>query len=93
MADLHESKLDAILKAIEASIARIGALENLALGVGISQGAGIPHSIQHIAIDSATTLPPQKNDCSNQNLSGGIPKFRKPRVSLREKFDSIQSKF
>jgi hypothetical protein len=30
MADSHESKLDAVLKAIEALTARTGALENLA---------------------------------------------------------------
>jgi hypothetical protein len=38
MANLHESKLDVVLKAIEALTARTGALENLASGVGTSQG-------------------------------------------------------
>ena len=42
MANLHESKLDAVLKAIEALTARIEALENLASGVGTSTKAEIP---------------------------------------------------
>jgi hypothetical protein len=42
MDDSPESKLDAILKAIEALTIRIGALENLASGIGISSGAEIP---------------------------------------------------
>jgi hypothetical protein len=37
MANSHESKLDVVLKAIEALTARTGALENLALGVGTSK--------------------------------------------------------
>jgi hypothetical protein len=37
MSNLHESKLDAVLKAIEALTAKIGALENLASGIGTTR--------------------------------------------------------
>ena len=42
MANAQESKLDAVLKAIEALTARTRALENLALGIDTSLGAKIP---------------------------------------------------
>jgi hypothetical protein len=44
MADSLESKLDAVLKAIEALAARTRAFENLALRVVTSLGAEIPHA-------------------------------------------------
>jgi hypothetical protein len=93
MANSHESKLNAVLKAIEALIVRIGALENLASGVAISQGAEIPQSMQHVAVKGPTPLPSQRNNRSNQNLGGGATKFKEPRVNLPEKFDGTQSKF
>jgi hypothetical protein len=93
MADSHESNLDAVLKATEALIARTGALENLASGVGTSPGAKIPQLTQHVAVEGPTPLPSQRNNCSNQNLDGGGAKYREPRVSLPEKFNDIQSKF
>jgi hypothetical protein len=34
-----------------------------------------------------------ENNCSNQNLDGGVAKFKEARVSLSEKFDGIRSKF
>jgi hypothetical protein len=42
MADPHESKLDAVLKAIEALIGRTKALENLTSRVNTSLGVKIP---------------------------------------------------
>jgi hypothetical protein len=42
MANSQESKLDVVLKAIEALTARTRALENLALGIGTSPRAEIP---------------------------------------------------
>jgi hypothetical protein len=42
MADLHELKLYAILKTIEALTTRTGALENLALIIGTNPRAEIP---------------------------------------------------
>jgi hypothetical protein len=93
MADSHASKLAAVLKAIEALIARIGALENLASEVGISQGAKILQPMQHVAIEGPTPLPSQGNNCSNQNLGGGATNLKKPRISLSENFDGTQSKF
>jgi hypothetical protein len=93
MADLHESKLNAVLKAIEALTARSGALENFASGVGTSPRAKIPQPTQHVVVEGPTLLPYKKNSCSNQNFDGGAAKFREPRVSNLEKFDGIQSKF
>jgi hypothetical protein len=62
MIDVHESKLDAVLKAIEALTAKTGALENLALRVGISPGAEIPQSMQHVAVEGPIPLPSQGNN-------------------------------
>jgi hypothetical protein len=59
MADSHESKLDTVLKSIEVLTARIGALENFALEVGISQGAEIPQPVQYIAVEGPIPLPSQ----------------------------------
>jgi hypothetical protein len=42
MANSQESKLDVVLKAIEALTTRTRALENLALGIGTSPRAEIP---------------------------------------------------
>jgi hypothetical protein len=42
MVDSYESKLDVVLKAIEALTARTGALENLASRIGTSPRAEIP---------------------------------------------------
>jgi hypothetical protein len=81
------------LKAIEALTARTRALKNLASWVGTSQGAEIPQPMQHLVVEGPTLLPSQGNNCSNQNLHGGTANFRKPRVSLPEKFDSTRSKF
>jgi hypothetical protein len=60
--DLHESKLDAVLKAIEALIARTEALENLASGIGTSQRAKIPQLMQHVIVEGPTPLPSQRNN-------------------------------
>jgi hypothetical protein len=60
------------------------ALENLASGVGTSQRAKTPQPVE-----GPTPLPSQRNNCSNQNLSGGTAKFKEPRVSLLEKFDGL----
>jgi hypothetical protein len=76
MADIHKLKLDAVLKAIEALTTRTGVLENLASGVGISQGAKILQPMQHVAVEGLTPLTSQGNNCSNQNLSGGGANFR-----------------
>jgi hypothetical protein len=93
MADSHESKINAVLKTIEALTAKTEALEILASGVGIIPGAEILQSMQHIAIEGPIPLPSLKNNCSNQNLDGGTAKYREPKVSLSEKFDGTQSKF
>jgi hypothetical protein len=93
MADSHESKLDAVLKAIEALTARTGALENLASWIGISPEAEIPQSMQHVAVEDPTPLPSQRNNYFNQNLDGSATKYREPRISLPEKFDDTCSKF
>jgi hypothetical protein len=93
MADSYESKLDAVLKTIEALIAKTGALKNLALGVGTSQGAEIPQPMQHIVVEGPIPMPSQGNNCSNQNLSGGVANFKEPRFNLPEKFDGVRSKF
>jgi hypothetical protein len=93
MTNLHESKLAAVLKAIETLTVRTRALENFASGVGTSQGVETPQSIQHIAIQGPILLPSQGNNCSNQNLDDGATNFREPRVSLLEKFDDTRSKF
>ena len=79
MIDSHESKLDVVLKAIEAFTARIGVLENLASWIGINQGAKLPKPMQHVVVEGPTLLQFQGNICSNQNLP--------------EKFDGIQLKF
>jgi hypothetical protein len=75
MDDSHELKLDVVLKAIEALIARIWALENLASAIGTRPRAEIPQSLQYIAVEGPTPLPYQRNNCSNQNLDGGDAKF------------------
>jgi hypothetical protein len=93
MADSHESKLYAVLKAIEALIAKIGALKNLVSGAGTSPRAEILRPTQHVVVEGPTLLSSQGNNCFNQNLDGGVVKFREPRVSLPEKFDSTRSKF
>jgi hypothetical protein len=93
MTNSHDSKLNAVLKAIEALTVRTGALKNLASGVGISPKAKIPQSIRHIAVEGPTPLPSQGNNCFNQNLDGGAATYREPRVSLIEKFDGTRSKF
>jgi hypothetical protein len=72
MDNLHESKLDAFLKAIEALTARTRALKNLASRVGISQGAEISQPMQHVAVEGPTPLPSQENNCSNQYLDGSV---------------------
>ena len=79
-------KLDAILKAIEALTVRIGALENIASGIGTSLGAKILQPTQHIAVEGPTTLPSQRNGCSCQYFDDGTAKYREPRISLPEKF-------
>ena len=93
MDNSHESKLNAILKAIEALTTRTKALENLASRVGTSQGAETFQPMQYVAAEDPTLLPSQENNCSNQNLGGGTAKFRESKVSLPEKFDNTQSKF
>ena len=93
MTNLHESKLDAVLKAIEALTAKIGALEYLALGIDTSPGMKIPQPMQCVAVEGSKSLPSQRNNCSHHNLDGGATKYRKPRISLHEKFDDIQLKF
>jgi hypothetical protein len=65
MVDSHESKLDTVLKAIEALTTRIGALENLASGVGTSPGAEILQSTQHVTVEGPIPLPCQGNNYSN----------------------------
>jgi hypothetical protein len=82
-----------VLKAIEALTTKIGALEDLTLGVGTSLGAKISQSTQHVALEGIIPLPCQGNNCSNQNLDCGTAKYREPRVNLPEKFDDTQSKF
>jgi hypothetical protein len=59
MADSHESKLDVVLKAIEALTARTEALENLASAVGTSPGTEIPQLMQNVAVEGPTPLPSQ----------------------------------
>jgi hypothetical protein len=76
MADSLESKLDAVLKAIEALAARTRAFENLALRVVTSLGAEIPQPTQHVAVEGPIPLPSQRNNCSNQNLDGVSVKYR-----------------
>jgi hypothetical protein len=93
MADSHESKLNAILKTIEALTVRTRALENLALRDGTSPGAEIPQSMQHVAVEGPVPLPSQGNNCSNQILDGDATKYREPRVSHLEKFNATLSKF
>jgi hypothetical protein len=93
MVDSQESKLDAILKVIEALTARTGALENLASGIGTSPGAEIPQPIQHVVVEGPTLLPFQGNGCSRQYLDNGTAKYREPRISLPKKFDRTRSKF
>jgi hypothetical protein len=66
MANAQESKLDVVLKAIEALIARTRALENLASRIGTSQGAKIPQPMQHVAVEDPTPLPSQGNGCFRQ---------------------------
>jgi hypothetical protein len=80
MVDSHESMLNVVLKAIEALKERTGALENLASWVGTSPGAKIPQLTQHITIEGPTPMPSQGNNCSNQNLDGGVAKYREPRA-------------
>jgi hypothetical protein len=92
MTGSQESKLDAVLKAIEALTARTGALENLASRIGTSPRAKIPQPTQHVAIEGPTPLPSQGNGCSCQYLDGAA-KYREPRISLLEKFDGTRSKF
>jgi hypothetical protein len=87
MADSQKSKLDMVLKAIEALTVRTRALENLASGVGTSIEARIHHPMQHVAVEGPTPLPSQGNNCSNKNLNGSATKFKEPMVSLPEKFD------
>jgi phage tail sheath protein FI len=91
--DSYESKLDAVLKAIEALIVRTRALENLASRVGTNPRTKIPQSTQHVVVEGPTTFPSQRKNCSNQNLDGGAAKYREPRISLLEKFDGTRSKF
>jgi hypothetical protein len=74
-------------------IARTRALENFASRVGTSQGAETPQPVQHIAVEGPTPLPSQGNNCFNQNLDGGVAKFKEPKISLLEKFDGTRSKF
>jgi hypothetical protein len=93
MADSHESKLEAVLRAIKALTARIEALENFVIRVGINLGAKISQSTQHIAVKGPTPLSSQKNNCSNQNLNSGAAKFRESRVNFLEKFDGTRLKF
>jgi hypothetical protein len=93
MANSHESKLDVVLKAIEALAARTRALENLAIGIGTSPRAEIPQSKQHVAIKGPTLLPSQGNNFSIQNLDRGAIKFKEPRINFSNMFDGIQSKF
>ena len=81
------------MKAIETLTARTRALENFTSRVGTSQGAKIPQSIQHIAVQGPILLPSQENNCSNQNLDHGVTNFREPRISLPKKFDDTRSKF
>jgi hypothetical protein len=93
MANSHESKLDAILKAIEVLTARTGALENMTSGIGTSPGAEIPQLTEHVEVKGLRPLPSQGNNSSNQVLDGGAAKYREPRVSLSEKFYGTRSKF
>jgi hypothetical protein len=87
MIDLHESKLDAVLRAIEALTLRTRALKSLASRVGTSQRIEIPQPIQHVAIEGPIPLPSQGNNCSNQNLNSGAANFRELKVCFLEKFD------
>ena len=93
MADSQESKLHAVLKAIEALTIRIWALENLASGIGTSPEAKIPQPRQHIAVEGPTPLPSQGTSCSRQYLDDGVAKYREPSISLPEKFDGTRSMF
>jgi hypothetical protein len=56
MVDSYESKLDVVLKAIEALTARTGALENLASRIGTSPRAEIPQPTQHVAVGRPNTI-------------------------------------
>jgi hypothetical protein len=49
--------------------------------------------MQYVAIEGPTPLSFQRNNYSNQDLSGGVANFRELRVNLLEKFDSTQLKF
>jgi hypothetical protein len=93
MANSYESKLDVVLKAIEALTVITRALKSLASGVGTSQRAEIPQPMQHVAVEGPTPLPSQGNNCSNQNLDGGVANFRKSKINLLEKLNSTQLKF
>jgi hypothetical protein len=90
MADSHESKLDAVLRVIEALTAKTGTLENFVTRVGTSSGAG---PTQHVAVESSTLLSSHIIDCSNQVLNRGAANLKEPRVNLSEKFDGTRSKF
>jgi hypothetical protein len=57
MDDSHESKLDVVLKTIEALTIRTEALENFASGVGTNPGAEIPQPTQYIAVEYPILLP------------------------------------
>jgi hypothetical protein len=82
-----------VLKAIEALTAKTGNLKNLASRIGTSSKAKIPQSMQHVAVEGSTPLPHQGNNYSNQNLDGGIAKYKELRISLSKKFDRTRSKF
>jgi hypothetical protein len=92
MADSYESKLDAALRAIEALTTKIRDLDIFVTRVGTSLGVEISQTTQHVVVEGPTPLSSQGNNCSNQDFSDYVAKFREPRVSLLEKFDGIQSK-
>jgi hypothetical protein len=94
IADLAESKLDTVLKAIEALSIRTNEIESFVsrlhndLGAGPSQTSPAP---QVFPSGEPSILPIQEENPSTQHVE--TLRIKEPRISLPDKFDGTRSKF
>jgi hypothetical protein len=94
IADLVESKLDTVLKAIEALSIRTNEIESFVsrlhndLGAGPSQTSPAP---QVFPSGEPSILPIQEENPSTQHVE--TLRIKEPRISLPDKFDGTRSKF
>lgn len=94
--DVHESKLDSVLNAIQALTMRTDRIEEFFTRFSNSHGVG---TSQTMPISGAQVFPssvPTVSSTERQNSTaehGDMFKIKEPRISLPEKFDGTRSKF